>query len=77
MSPAIQLEDDAYAIAAAYAQNEHCSISTAVSKLVVKSGLGFNKKGTAATKGDDVRFPLVRGARTITSGDVACLEDES
>ena len=73
MPTAIQIDDQAYAIAKAFAEQTHCSIASAVSSLVVKSGFSGGRKERA--DGDAaIRFPLVRGARTITSEDVARLE---
>ena len=72
----IQIDDDAYAIAQAFAEQAHCSVASAVSRLVLKSDFaGATPDGP--TTDSVVRFPLVRGARTITSEAVARLGDES
>ena len=75
MPPAIQLDDEAYALAKAFAEEAHCSIASAVSRLVVKSGFRVARKQNSEVN-SIVKFPLVHGARPITAEDVARLEDE-
>jgi hypothetical protein len=75
MSLAVQLDEDAYAVAMAYAKKEHCSIGRAVSKLVLNSKMGVGKEASS-TPVVDIHFPLVRGSKPITPEDVASLEDE-
>ena len=71
----IQIDDQAYAVAKAFAEQAHCSIASAVSSLVVKSGASAAK--TSPPPNDaTIRFPLAHGARAITPEMVARLEDE-
>ena len=77
MNTALLLEDDAYAIAKAYADAEHCTVSDAASKLVVKSGFARRQSSRTNPPKSEIRFPLVRGARPITPEDVARLQDEA
>jgi hypothetical protein len=74
MNLALQLDDNAYAVAKAYADEQRCSMSDAVSKLVLKSG--FVVRETTPRKGGEIRFPLVRGRKPITPEDVDRLQDE-
>ena len=75
MPIAVQIDDDAYAIAKAFAEESHCSVAIAVSTLVVKSGFKARTAG-ATYPATTLRFPLVRGIRKIDAEDVAQLEDE-
>lgn len=72
----IQLDDEAYASAKAFAEQTHCTIANAASRLVVKSGFSGGKK-ERTTVDPAIRFPLVHGAHPITAEDVARLEDAS
>lgn len=75
MPVAVQIDDDAYAIAKAFAEEAHCSVAIAVSRLVVKSR--FLTGNPDSTKpNSDVRFPLVKGTREITADQVARLQDD-
>jgi hypothetical protein len=74
MNLALQLDDNAYAVAKAYADAQHCSMSDAVSKLVLKAG--FAVRETSLRKGGEIRFPLVRGKKPIAPEDVHRLQDE-
>lgn len=72
MLHALPLDDDTYAVIAAYAKEQHCSLAGAVRKLVAKAAPAPHKsKG-----GANVRFPLVLGGRPITNEDVARLQDQ-
>lgn len=73
----LQLDDEAYAIAEAHAEAQHCSISAAVSKLVVQSGFAARKDSRANSDAPEIRFPLVRGKSTITAEHVFGLEEET
>lgn len=76
MPVAVQIDDDAYAIAMVFAEQAHCSVATAVSRLVVKSAFQTGK-AEAAKPNSAVRFPLVKGTRAITAEQIAQLEDGS
>lgn len=76
MPLAIQLDDEAYAVAKAFAEQTHCSLGSAVSRLVLISGFGGGGKERTGGNGT-IRFPLVHGVRPITAEDVAGLEDEA
>ncbi|MES2707297.1 MAG: hypothetical protein V4726_11915 [Verrucomicrobiota bacterium] len=76
MSIAVQIDDNAYAIAKAFAEQAHCSVAVAVSRLVVESGFRPVKSETIMTN-SAARFPLVKGIRVITAEQVAQLEDKS
>ena len=77
MLVAIQLDDEAFAVAQAFADQEHCSIGSAVNKLVVRSSHLRNRHSPSSATVSEVRFPLVTGGKVIVPEDVARLQDES
>ena len=71
MPQALPVDDDTYALVAAYAKQQHCSLNAAIRKLVTKAA----QRRETQPADTAIRFPLVRGQRPITNDDVARLQD--
>ncbi|MCC6622432.1 MAG: antitoxin [Deltaproteobacteria bacterium] len=71
MRLSVNLEDDLYAIAKSLASAERCSISEAVNRLV-RRGLTPPSRPSRKRSG----FPVVRGARPISSDEVYRIEGD-